>query len=65
MKTSFNKPVARLYKTAILICTGEYVAITAFIPACPEFGHGDFFWVKTIPGVEFSVTPAELSNFCL
>lgn len=65
MKTEFNRPIARLFRTAILKCTGEYVALTAFIPASPDFGHGDFYWIRTIPGEEFSVTPSELKDFVL
>lgn len=66
MKTPvFNRPLAHMFKTAKLIATGEYVALTAFIPACPDFGHGDFYWVRTIKGDEISVAPDELTEFVL
>jgi len=65
MKTAFNRPLAYLFKTAVLICTNEFVALTNFIPASPDFGHGDFYWIRTISGEEMSVLPSELSNFCL
>lgn len=65
MKSAFNRPVAGLYKAAILVATGECVALTAFIRACPDFGHGDFFWIRTIKDQQFSVTPDELTRFCL
>ena len=62
---TLNRPIAGLYKTARLIATNEFVALTQFVRACPEFGHGDFFWIRTISKEEFSVTPDELTNFCL
>lgn len=61
----FNRPVAGLYKTAKLNATGKYVALTHFIRASPEFGHGDFYWIRTIEGDHFSVNPDELTSFCL
>ena len=61
----FNRSRSRLYKSAVLLCTGKPVALTAFIPASPDFGHGDFYWVKTETGEELSAKTDELTNYSI